>query len=98
MLHRSGRSSVECSTKTTDKNQAVEIAINFGRLERRAKGGGITTAQIRNCSTRSGKGNRRITGKKVAFPMHYNLSEQVRFISAFGTEGFLDAKTSRHLG
>ncbi len=35
------------STKTTDKNQATEIAIEFERVERRAKQGTLTTTQIK---------------------------------------------------
>ena len=35
------------STKSTDKNQALEIAINFERVEKQAKQGAITSAQIK---------------------------------------------------
>ena len=35
------------STKSTDKNQAIEIAINFERVERQAKQGSLTSAQIK---------------------------------------------------
>jgi hypothetical protein len=43
---RDGRQ-LKRSTKTTDKNQAMEIAIEFERVERKAKSGDITTAQIK---------------------------------------------------
>ena len=35
------------STKSTDKNQALEIAINFERVEKQAKQGSLTSAQIK---------------------------------------------------
>jgi hypothetical protein len=35
------------STKTTDKNQAAEIASEFERVERQAKQGPLTTIQTR---------------------------------------------------
>lgn len=35
------------ATKTTDKNQALEIAIEFERIERRAKQGLLTSTQIK---------------------------------------------------
>ena len=35
------------STKTTDKNQATEIAIEFALFERRATQGTLTTTQIK---------------------------------------------------
>ena len=35
------------STKTADRNQALEIAIEFERVERRAKHGNLTAAQIK---------------------------------------------------
>jgi hypothetical protein len=35
------------STKSTDKNQALEIAINFERVEKQAKQGVLTSAQIK---------------------------------------------------
>jgi len=43
---RDGRQ-LKRSTKTTDKNQATEIAIEFERVERRAKQGALTSAQIK---------------------------------------------------
>ncbi len=43
---RDGRQ-LKVSTKTTDKNQAIEIAINFERVERQAKQGSLTSAQIK---------------------------------------------------
>jgi len=43
---RDGRQ-LKRSTKTTDKNQATEIAIEFERVERRAMQGSLTTTQIK---------------------------------------------------
>jgi len=43
---RDGRQ-LKKSTKTTDKNQAMEIAIEFERVERRANQGTLTTNQIK---------------------------------------------------
>jgi hypothetical protein len=43
---RDGRQ-LKKSTKTTDKNQAIQIAIEFERVERRATQGTITTNQIK---------------------------------------------------
>ena len=43
---RDGRQ-LKRSTKTTDKNQATEIAIEFERVERRAMQGSLTSAQIK---------------------------------------------------
>ena len=43
---RDGRQ-LKRSTKTTDKNQATEIAIEFERVERRAMQGTLTTTQIK---------------------------------------------------
>lgn len=43
---RDGRQ-LKKSTKTTDKNQATEIAIEFERLERRASAGTLTSNQIK---------------------------------------------------
>jgi integrase len=43
---RNGRQ-LKKSTKTTDKNQATEIAIEFERLERRALAGTLTSNQIK---------------------------------------------------
>jgi integrase len=43
---RDGRQ-LKRSTKSTDKNKATEIAIEFERIERRAKEGSITSAQIK---------------------------------------------------
>jgi integrase len=43
---RDGRQ-LKKSTKTTDKNQALEIAIEFERIERRAMQGTLTTNQIK---------------------------------------------------
>ena len=43
---RDGRQ-LKKSTKTTDKNQAVQIAIEFERVERRANQGTLTTNQIK---------------------------------------------------
>ena len=43
---RDGRQ-LKRSTKSTDKNQATEIAIEFERIERRAKEGSLTSAQIK---------------------------------------------------
>jgi len=43
---RDGRQ-LKRSTKTTDKNQATEIAIEFERVERRASQGTLTTTQIK---------------------------------------------------
>lgn len=43
---RDGRQ-LKKSTKTTDKNQATEIAIEFERLERRANAGTLTSNQIK---------------------------------------------------
>lgn len=43
---RDGRQ-LKRSTKTVDKNQATEIAIEFERIERRAKQGSLTSAQIK---------------------------------------------------
>jgi hypothetical protein len=39
------RSQLKRSTKTEDKNQAMEIAIEFERAERRAAQGALTTTQ-----------------------------------------------------
>jgi len=43
---RDGRQ-LKKSTKTTDKNQAIEIAIELERVERRAMQGAITTNQFK---------------------------------------------------
>lgn len=43
---RDGRQ-LKHSAKTTDKNQAIEIAIEFERVERRARQGTLTTNQIK---------------------------------------------------
>jgi Na+-transporting methylmalonyl-CoA/oxaloacetate decarboxylase gamma subunit len=43
---RDGRQ-LKRSTKTEDKNRATEIAIEFERVEQRAKPGALTTAQIK---------------------------------------------------
>ena len=43
---RDGRQ-LKKSTKTTDKNQAIQIAIEFERVERRAMQGTLTTNQIK---------------------------------------------------
>lgn len=43
---RDGRQ-LKRSTKTTDKNQATEIAIEFERVERRAMQGSLTSTQIK---------------------------------------------------
>src|SRR5438552_2579054 len=43
---RDGRQ-LKRSTKTTDRNQALEIAIALERVERQAKQGALTTIQLR---------------------------------------------------
>src|SRR5881409_3207518 len=44
--NRDGRQ-LKRSTKTTDRNQALEIAIELERVERQAKQGALTTIQLR---------------------------------------------------
>jgi integrase len=61
---RDGRQ-LKKSTKTTDKNQATEIAIEFERIERRAMAGTLTSNQIKKiCNDVSQK----VTGDTIIAP------------------------------
>jgi hypothetical protein len=58
---RDGRQ-LKKSTKTTDKNQAMEIAIGYERLERRAATGGLISNQIKKVSNELSK---QVTGDSI---------------------------------
>jgi len=61
---RDGRQ-LKKSTKTTDKNQAIEIAIGYERLERRASAGALISNQIKKVSNDLSK---QVTGDSIIAP------------------------------
>jgi integrase len=61
---RDGRQ-LKKSTKTTDKNQAYEIACGFERLERRAAAGTLTSNQIKKVSNELSE---KVTGDSIIAP------------------------------
>jgi hypothetical protein len=61
---RDGRQ-LKKSTKTTDKNQATQIAMDWERLERRAAAGNLTSNQIKKVSNELSE---KITGDSIIAP------------------------------
>jgi integrase len=61
---RDGRQ-LKKSTKTTDKNQAIEIAIGYERLERRASAGALISNQIKKVTNDLSK---QVTGDSIIAP------------------------------
>ncbi len=54
------------STKTTDKNQALEIAIRYERTERQAAAGTLISNQIKKVSNELSK---QVTGDSIEAPV-----------------------------
>jgi integrase len=73
--NRDGRQ-LKKSTKTTDKNQATEIAIGYERLERRAAAGTLTSHQIKKVSNELSE---KVTGDSIiAAPTDDYLNEWLK--------------------
>ena len=84
---RDGRQ-LKRSTKTTDKNQATEIAIEFERIERRAAQGAITTTQFKKVLSEVSE---KITGDTlIAQSTKTYLDEWLEAVAARSTEATVE--------
>jgi hypothetical protein len=84
---RDGRQ-LKRSTKTTDKNQATEIAIEFERIERRAAQGALTTTQIKKVLNDVSE---KVTGDTLIAPTtEFYLNEWLEVVATRATPATLE--------
>ena len=91
---RSGRQ-LKRSTKSTEKSQAMEIALELERVERQAAAGGLTTMQLRKVLNDVSE---KITGDSLAVPtVEVYLAEWLKGVEARNAPGTLEryANTKR---
>ncbi len=87
---RDGRQ-LKRSTKSTDKNQAMEIAIEFERVERKAMAGALTSAQIKRVLNDVSE---KVTGDTLIAPTtEVYLTEWLAGVGARATEATVERYT-----